>query len=218
MKLSNNYILNFRSIALTVCFVFCLLGSAPAQTPDNNKIWTTVGSTGTVDETDVNKVFFEGGKVQMGRVPSGGSTTVKKTKQQSAAFLPQTQSAVIRYNVTPVAGLFIPVNSPCKPGANTVPQLTVRYLATGGARVIVKLMEVDSATGAEDALLTFDSTGKGDSNNYRVESVNECGPNWRFDFKNKAYYIEATLKSGSVIANLSAAGIQMVKVEIVSLL
>ena len=34
---------NFRNITIAVCFVFCGLNSAQAQTPDD-KTWTTVGS------------------------------------------------------------------------------------------------------------------------------------------------------------------------------
>jgi hypothetical protein len=102
MRLSNNYILNFRNITLAVCFVFWALNSAQAQTPDFNKIWTTVGSAGTVDETDVGKVFFDHGVVQMGR-----PLVTQPAARGRAIILPQTQSAVIRYNVTPVDGLFV---------------------------------------------------------------------------------------------------------------
>jgi hypothetical protein len=216
MDLSNNYILNFRNIMIIVCFVFCATGGAQAQALDIHKSWTSVGSAGTVDETDVGKVFFELSKLQMGRTVGGNMPTVNKSKKKSP-LIQQTQSAVIRYNVTPVDGLFIPVNSPCNPGANTVPQLTLRYLATTGARVIAKLIEVDLATGAEKSLMTFDSTRFGASNDYQVQSISRCGPDWRFDFKSKAYYVEAKLTTNGIIANLNAAGIQMVKIEIVLL-
>ena len=104
MKLSNNYIRNYRNIIFAVCFVFWAFSGAQAQTPDNNKIWTTVGSDGTVDETGAGKVFFDHSVVQMGILPINqpAFTTAKK---KIGVFPQQTQSAVIRYNVTPVDGL-----------------------------------------------------------------------------------------------------------------
>lgn len=216
MRLPNNRILNFCSIAIAVCFLFWTPGSAQAQTPDANKIWTTIGSAGTVDESDVSKVFFELGKVQMGQTPGGSFPSVKKSKQKNAG-IQQTRTAVIRYNVTPVDGLFIPVSRTCNPGANTARQLTLRYLATSGARVIAKLVEVDSATGVERDRMVFDSRLFGASDNYQRQSFNQCGADWSFDFKSKAYYIEAKLITTGFIVNLSAAGIQMVKIETVLL-
>src|SRR5262245_28720893 len=70
-------------------------------TANVDKVWTTVGSAGTLDEATVGKVFFDHGVVQMGRTVGGTHPIAKR-----AALLPQTQSAMIRYNVTPVDGLF----------------------------------------------------------------------------------------------------------------
>lgn len=216
MRLSNNYIPNFPSIFIAVCFLFWAFGSVQAQTVDADKIWTTIGSAGMVDEADVSKVFFDFSKVQMGRTLGGSSPTVKKSTQKSAV-IQQTQTAVIRYNVTPVDGLFTPVSRTCDPGANTARQLTLRYLATSGARVIAKLIEVDLAAGAETDRLVFDSRLFGTSDNYQRQSSNQCGANWRFDFESKAYYIEAKLITSGSIINTSAAGIQMIKIETVLL-
>lgn len=201
MKLSNNYILNFRSIIIIVCFVFCATGSAQAQTQDFDKIWTTVGSDGTVDEADTGKVFFDQSVVQMGSLPINQPNTKKKP----VVFPKQTQSAVIRYNVTPVDGLF--THDDCGR------QLTIRYLASGsGARVIAKLIEVDLATGAANTRLTLDSRDFAAVNGYQVQSskTRDLKP---FDFRLKAYYVEATL-TGNRLAIISAAGIQMIKIDI----
>lgn len=203
MKLSNHYTLNFRNITIAVCFLFWTLNVAQAQTPEINKIWTTVGSAGTVDETDVSKVFFDRSVVQMGRPLAGKLPTSKQS-----LF---TQSAVIRYNVTPVDGLFTPI---CRSEFGkdcTGRQLQLRYLATPGARIIAKLIEVDMATGAETPRLTFDSNNFGAANNYQVQLTEECGPRWRFDFTRKAYYIEATL-TGNRLVGTVAAGIQIIKI------
>ena len=216
MSLSNSYLRNFRSLGVAVCFLFLALGGAQAQTQDFNKMWTTVGSAGTVDETDTGKVFFDFSKAQMGRVTGGSLPIVKKSKRTSAV-IKQTQTAVIRYNVTPVDALFTPVSRTCNPGANTARQLTVRYLATSGARVIAKLIEVDLATGAERDRLVFDSRLFGASDNYQRQAFTQCGADWNFDFTSKAYYIEAKLITTGFIANLNAAGIQMIKIETVLL-
>jgi hypothetical protein len=42
--------------------------STEPKAGDEDKFWTTVGSSGTVDEADVGKVFLDGSVVQMGRV------------------------------------------------------------------------------------------------------------------------------------------------------
>jgi hypothetical protein len=123
----------------------------------------------------------------------------------------QTQSAVIRYNVTPVDSFFVPLR--CEPGASGAIQLKLRYLAAGNSgRVVAKLIEVDLANGSETTRLTFDSRAFAQSNNYQVQAAGVCGRPWTFDFELKAYYIEATLTSSSIAAN-SAAGIQIIKID-----
>ncbi len=211
MRLPNSHILNFRSLITAACFLFCAFGCARAQTPDIAKLWTTVGSDGTVDETDAGKVFFDHSVVQMGRPPAGTLPAAGQTKQNGALILGDTQTALIRYNVTPVDGLFTPA---CKSETGrdcTGRQLHLRYLATGGGRVVAKLIEVDLATGGETALLTFDSSAFSAANDYHVQHADVCGPKGRFDFRHKAYYVEATL-TGSRLAATTAAGIQMVKI------
>jgi hypothetical protein len=208
-----NNILNFRNLCVVVCFTFLTLDGTYAQTPDINKIWTTVGSAGTVDEADMGKVFFDRSIAQMGNLIGSNQPT-----SAASAILPQqTVSAVIRYNVTPVAGLFA-VKPPCFTGTGTeCPgiQLKLRYLASGNAaRVIAKLIEVDMATGAEVTRLSFDSNAFTTNNGYQVQSVAQCGPDvprQPFDFQTKAYYIEVRLTIGAITAG-SAAGVQIIKV------
>jgi len=199
-----------HKLMLAAVIPFFAFSSAQAQTPDDNKIWTTVGSDGTVDETDTGKVFFDRSVVQMGH-PLVNAPAAKKAK---AAVIPtQTQSAVIRYNVTPVDGLFAPTQL-CEPGSGCSGiQLKLRYLDTGGnAQVVARLIEVNLATGAETTRLNFNSNAFPASNGYQVQSTGVCGPLWRFDFKGKAYYVQATLTHSSILAN-SAAGIQMIKID-----
>jgi hypothetical protein len=181
--------------------------AVPAANVD--KVWTTVGSAGTLDEASVGKVFFDHSVVQMGRPVSGPHSAAK-----GAAIPPLTQSAVIRYNVTPVDGLFTLKAAPCivDPGGSCAfYALTVRCLAAGSnAKVVANLIEVDLATGAETVRLTFQSSPT--SNSYKVQfGESNLGPNFSFDFVSKAYYIEATLTASSIAAG-SAAGIQIIKI------
>ena len=205
----NDSILKLRNLALAICLAFCALPVVQAQSPDDNRLWTTVGSDGTVDERDTNKVFFDHSIVQMGHLPANQTTGKKR-----AAILPQTQTSVIRYNVTPVDGLFAPTQQPCRPGRNcSGPQMTLRYLAAGNsARVVANLIEVDLGTGVETTRLTFDSRKFDLSDRYQVQGGSiGCDPLVRFDFTRKAYYIEATLAGNALLAN-SAAGIQVIKI------
>ncbi|MDX6497217.1 MAG: hypothetical protein QOG23_477 [Blastocatellia bacterium] len=208
MTLTRNYLLNCRNFTIAICFVF-LAFSAQAQTADVDKNWTTVGSAGTLDESAVGKVFFDQSKVQFGQV--GGTTTTGNP----ALISTQTDSAVIRYNVTAVDSFFAP--RICRTNKSLISldvRLRLRYLASGpGARVVAKLIEVDLATGTEKPLLTFDSAGPGLSlsDNYQVQSISVCGRPWNFDFQNKAYYIEARLTVNSI--GISAAGIQMIQID-----
>ena len=222
MRLSTNRILNFRSMTIAVCFVLCALTSAQAQTPNRNKIWTTIGSDGTVDDTDASKVFFDRGVVQTGRpLVNAPAANPAKTADdapiaQKPAIIRPTESAVIRYNVTPVDGLFFPTTPGCQPGTGTSCQgiqLGLRYLDAGSnAQVLARLIEVELASGVETVRLTFNSNAFAAANGYQVQVNSDCGPRWSFDFKRKAYYIEATLSRSSIVAD-SAAGIQMIKID-----
>ena len=216
MRFTDNNILNGRNLCIVVCLLFATFNLAQAQTPEINKIWTTVGSAGTVDETDTGKVSLDRSTAQIGTV-IGGNQTISI----GAVIPPQTQSAVIRYNVTPVEGLFA-VKPRCFTGTGSeCPgiQLKLRYLATGNnARVIARLIEVDMATGAEVTKLNFDSNSFANANQYQVQSVGQCGPQippQPFDFATKAYYVEVRLTAGAIVAG-SAAGIQIIKVANIS--
>jgi len=211
MTLTTNHRFALRSLTIALCFVFSIL-SAQAQIPDVDKNWTTVGSAGTLDEKSVGKVFFDQSKVQMGSVVGGTTTT---TTGNPGLISTQTDSAVIRYNVTAVDSFFVP--RVCRTNrflSSLDVRLTLRYLASGpGARVVANLIEVDLATGTETPRLTFDSArpGLSLSDNYQVQSISVCGRPWNFDFQNKAYYIEARLTVNSIV--ISAAGIQMIQFD-----
>ena len=80
--------------------------------------------------------------------------------------------------------------------------------------MVARLLEVDLANGSEKPLLTFDSAAPNlsRSDKYQVQSVFVCGRPWNFDFKHKAFYIEAALTTASIAVG-SAAGIQMIQID-----
>lgn len=198
-----------RVIFITICFLLFGLNGAYAQSSDADKLWTTVGSTGTLDESAVGKIFFDKSIAQMGRVIANPPTAKK------SALAAPTQSATIRYNVVPVDGLFTLRPPACRPAPGvSCPAyiMIVRFLAAGaGARVNANLIEVDLATGAESTLISFASSGAS-SNIYRVQTAASCGPGFFFDFRKKGYYIDATLTTSAILTG-SAAGIQMIKIS-----
>jgi len=192
--------LNARWILLAACFLLFPLG-ASAETPDSDRYWTTVGSAGTLDEDAVGKVFFDRAVVQ-----KGNTIVIAPVRQPRADGridgLDETDSAVIRYNVTAVDGLF---------GVKSA-RMAVRFRDEGkGARVVAQLIEVDVVTGAEVTLLTFDSD---DANvpvlsGYHMYDICGGGP---FDFVQKAYYIDATLTTSSIVVG-SVAGIEAIQLN-----
>ena len=211
-----------RTISITRHIIFTAtlaLGlSAQAQSIDYTKHWTTVGSAGTVDEADVNKIEFNKSSVQLkGSGPIVVQPILKAeaaTETRGTAATPEaiitlpSESAVVRYNVTPVDGLF--TASPYGTGYNAL-GMTVRYLAIQG-RVIVRLVEVDVFTGAEVERMKFDSSTQPAANGYVTRGIGFPLPNWRFDFTQKAYYIEATLSRSSLVAG-GSAGVAIVKLN-----
>jgi hypothetical protein len=206
MALSHGQWGTLGRMSLAACLLCGVLIRAEAQTPDDNRLWTTVGSGGTVDEADTRKIFFNHGIVQIGRpiAPPHAAGAARK----SAPGVVQSESAVIRYNVTPVDGLFAPpVPFPSSRGT----QLRLRYLATGpSAQIIAQLIEVDLAIGSETVRLTFKSTDFPGATGYHVNEKGACD-NRGFDFINKAYYVEVTLTHSALVAG-SAAGVQIIKI------
>src|SRR5579872_1722968 len=73
---------------------------------DNVKVWTTVGSAGTLNQADLAKVSLHQSIIQL------GSELTTTTGPSVAAPVPggvlqSTIQAVVRYNITPVDGLFL---------------------------------------------------------------------------------------------------------------
>jgi len=165
-------------------------------------MWSTVGSTGTVDLADVGKVIFAGSVVQLPGVTSGG---VLSAQRKSGAASPEAvgfplTTARIRYDVTPDAGVnkFL---------------LILKLLYRGGAgQVVAKLVqvaipqvgvtEVPEPAVTETTLLTFDSAAELPSGEFQAREVafspTDTG---KLDFVNNAYYVELSLtaREGPVV-------------------
>ena len=181
---------------LAVCFLLYPLG---ASAQDADKYWTTAGSTGTLDEKSEGKVSFDGAKVEKGFVvqpPTTGNARLRTT-DKGGAEVPD--SAVIRYNVTAVDGLF---------GVKGA-FMAVRFLAEEGAHVTARLIQVDIAGGIHTTLLTFDGDIAPALGYHRAEV---CEDGVVFDFVHNAYYIEATLTTNSILPS-SLAGIEVIQLN-----
>jgi hypothetical protein len=201
-----NSCLGCLNITSTMFLTLAAVTSALAQNvPDKTKIWTTVGSTGTLDKSSENtSVFFAQSAVQIGMATTTGGVASLKNQ---IPLPPHIETAVLRYNVTPVDGLFDPFITSRMLGV----ELKLRYLAVN-AQIVAKLFEVDVEFGTENVLLTFDSDKFAARDGYHVNAADDCN-GFRplvFDFTQKAYYIEATLTADRFRAD-SAAGIQLIQ-------
>ena len=192
---------NVPWILLAACFVLSPLGALAETAPDAERLWTTVGSAGTLDEKSEGKVFFDHAVVQKG--DTFVISPLRRQVQTDGDSADATDSAVIRYNVTAVDGLF----------TEHLLGMTVRFLAEGGsARVVAQLVEVNLATGAEVTRLTFDSDNSAAQSGYHVDTVFADCSKQPFDFVKNAYYIDATLTTSSIQAS-SAAGIEIIQLD-----
>jgi hypothetical protein len=154
---------------LTVAVMLLCHGTAALA---QDRCWTMGGSTGTVDEADLNLV-----------------TLTDNTAAISSAVTNVTGD--IRYNVVAVDGVF--------GGEQHMKALTVRFADNGeAARVIVRLRRVGIDSGVLTTLVTLDSNEYPAISQAQTQSktFNCQGP--EFDFENNIYYIEAQLiKTGA---------------------
>jgi hypothetical protein len=151
-------------VAAAVMFVTLLDGTASAQIHP----WTTVGSTGVVDEADTGIVEFVLGEA---RVP---------------AAAPANSVLNLRYNIVSLEGFEGP----------DFYMLQVRFRDNGNAaRVQLAIRQYDASSGLSSNVESFDSNDYAPAVGYQMQS--ECvAINWNF-FEGP-YYIEATLtKSGA---------------------
>jgi hypothetical protein len=153
------------------------------QMDDSFKVWTTVGSAGTLDQADLAKVHLFLSIVQLG--VDFGST--EGATAAARAIFPTTQ-AVVRYNVTPVEGLFFLANR-------------FKYLLQIRFRghITAKLMQVNIETGAETQLILFDSNSFPPKSGFQLQQVAAPHDSPLLDFVNNGYYVEATLITSAIV-------------------
>lgn len=129
--------------------------------------WTAVGSTGTVDESDIGQIGFYSG----------------------VAFMGGAGSATIRYNVTATPGL--------TGGSQTRFVMRYQDNDNNGpcARVEARLFRYNLNTGQVDQLMALDSntlpTPPTTAGGFRVKFADDPGVS--FDFSHNAYFVEVTL-------------------------
>jgi hypothetical protein len=70
---------------------------------DEGKYWSTVGSAGTLRAADLAKVSLDNAVITLGH----GIAPPPATAAEDPSIVTPQVSAVVRYNVTPVDGLFV---------------------------------------------------------------------------------------------------------------
>ncbi len=156
---------------------------------DSLKAWTTVGSAGTMDQADLAKVHMHQSIVQLG--VDLGST--QGDSAAARATIP-TMQAVVRYNVTPVDGLFFLM-------ARFTYQLQLRYRG----HVNAKFMQVSINTGEETQLVLFDSTRFPATSGFQLQRAAAPTDSAVLDFVNNGYYVEATLITSAIVIGKPSA-------------
>ena len=172
---------------------------------DRLKLWTTVGSAGTVDVADQEKVIFYNSVVQLGTGYSGGRVGNAPGSLGSEAGVaarivkPFLVSAVVRYNVTAVDGVF--------PGEGANLALRLRY-RDGQGWLVARFIQLNLALGSENVIGLFDTRGVnhlgdplGGNNNFVVDYVNPGGL-FDLDFTTDVYYIELTLSAMESVSTI----------------
>lgn len=160
---------------------------------DDGRYWTTVGSAGTLSAADLAKVSLNNAVITLGH---GIAPPPATAAEDPSIGLPHI-SAVVRYNVTPVDGLF------AEGLFVYVLQLTYR-----GA-VQARLVQFDHSTGTETELVHFDGSSSPVSGFTTTGSA--TGLATVMDFVTCAYYVEATLTASAIVAG-NPAEIAAVKV------
>jgi hypothetical protein len=166
-----------KAVALALILMTTTSVAAAAQ---DDKPWTTIGSAGTVDESG------------------------QMTFTDNIAYL-DSDSAVIRYNVVAVDGLF-------NDGLQAAfPRMTVRFRDNGSNnRVIVRLKRAPIDGGNSVTVLRLDSNDYAGSSSFQTQSVTACGDEaFSFDFASYAYYIEVTMSRTSLPVTPGLASIKL---------
>lgn len=147
--------------------------------------WTTVGSTGTVDDADISIYSVSGPYLKI----------------KDDASLPAKLN--VRYNVESAAQLLW----------SDRPGMKIRYKDNNeNAHVVLRLIEINLDSGNQTTILYFNSKDYPENNSYQNRFVSNCYGS-KFDFQKNAYYIEAILtKKESNISTAGDPGLQTIQV------
>jgi hypothetical protein len=192
-------------LSLSLLLTATLANTSTARADDFAwlKAWTTVGSAGTVDEADLNKVRLQGSTIQF---PEILPPTTDITFAQGLPIPLETVTATVRYNVVATDNLF---------DNGTHLAMRSRFRDDGNnAQVIMRLIEVNILTGASAVILTLDSNNFTANANYQTEYVSTFIGN-RINFLDNAYFIEATLvqKRSPIAAFGGRPGISIIQLN-----
>jgi hypothetical protein len=152
------------------------------------KVWTTVGSAGILSQADLARVSLHESIVQLGvdvLPPVSMRSAAAQFSDAEALVGPNfpTIQAVVRYNVTPVEGLFYT--------GGRIFHYLLQIRCRG--QISAKLMQVDIETGAETQLIPDASMSFQASPDFQVQTVWAQEESTLLDFVKNAYYVEATL-------------------------
>ena len=179
-----DWLRNFNMTARVGLMTFIGLQCAIAQ----SAAWSSVGSTGTVDEADSGYVVYNGAEARV----------------LSSAPLPYTVN--ITYPVVAVDGLLSTLSGKF---------VKARFTDNGtAARVILTLKEYDVLTGILRTRLTFDSDSYPATTSSQVVTKRFCtteGTSWNFDFTAKLYYVEAQIVRSNLGGTSSLFAVQVGK-------
>ena len=168
---------------------------------DYSKLWSCVGSAGVVDPADVERVVMIGPVIQLG--PGGGAVVGDLAEAAAPPAAPkfQTIQAVVRYGVTPVAG----VSTYPEYKNKEIYQLGLRF-RIGEGTIGAKLMQVDVLTGAESMLADWSSDllveEGADRELWHYSSFEVVLVDAPADFVRNAYYLELTLSAKLPLAEI----------------
>jgi hypothetical protein len=166
MTMQTNNVTYRKSLSLLMALLLVLALPVSLRAGDgdgNNEEWTAVGSTGVVDESDYNHVYFYQGVAAMH--PWVGGT------------------ATLRYNVTATDDLF---------GGNTT-RLVARYQDNGGcSQVEICLFRYNHNNGQIDLLMSLNSNSFPQGAGFQQRFI-DAGNLPAFNFNDNAYFIEVYL-------------------------
>ncbi len=183
-------------LVLAAGIAAALAATAAAQTIEQ-QVWSAAGVTGTVDEVGLS----------MFQANSSGSVSIKSSVASG--------TLEIRYNLSHMPFVQRKPFDPNDDGPDQRIFLRARLRDTGaGARVIVRLQQLNLDTGELQTLATLDSDDPRNpalvSTSYFLYTTRLNVPStFNFDFSRFAYFVEAQLIKTSSSANPGLMAVQI---------